>query len=104
MIEKRKTDVSRALNRSIENEGSFNNRDLVVALENWGTSENVVKLAQILDRAGLGRSDVIRILGKIRDPNGLKAVARRINNFFDKAEVQRVLRNAAPWLSRPSLR
>jgi HEAT repeat protein len=92
----RRGEVAKALNKLIENDGSFNNPDLGKSLENWGTPENAPKLILILDQSRAGRGDVIRALGKIRDPNGIKAVANRIGNFFDRNEVQKVLREIGP--------
>jgi HEAT repeat protein len=88
----RKLEVSRALNKPLETDGNLRSQYLAKALENWGTSENVPRLIGILEAAKLRRADVVVILGKIGDPNGLKAVARRISNFFDAGEVQRVLK------------
>jgi HEAT repeat protein len=90
--EKSRPEVAKAFNKAIENEGSFNNRDLGPALEKWGTSENVPKLAMILDQAKFGRGDIVKVLGKIRDANALKALAKRLGHFFDRGDVQKTLK------------
>ncbi|MBI2805738.1 MAG: hypothetical protein HYX68_12230 [Planctomycetes bacterium] len=91
---RRKAEVAKLLNRSIENEGSFRNRDLVTAIEKWGGPENVQKLIQILDANRLGSRETIRLLGKLRDPEGTKAIARQLGNFFNGNDARQALKDA----------
>lgn len=100
--DRRKADVSLALNRSIENEGSFRNRDLAVCLEKYGTSENTKKLIQILDANRLGGHETLRALGKLRDKDGVKAIAGHLANFFNRDVAQAVLKDCGE-LAEPAV-
>ena len=90
--DKRKADVSKALNKCLDNPDCLRNTDLVTSLEKWGTTENVPKLAQLAEKSQFGNGPAIRILGKMRDPEGIKAIARSMANFFNQQEAKQVLR------------
>ena len=90
--QKRKADVSRALNKAIPNANFFFDKDLAKVLEIWGTSENVPALTQRLNTNKTGNDEVIRALGKIRDPKGIQAVADSMSNFFNERAAKEVLK------------
>ncbi|MSQ94753.1 MAG: hypothetical protein EXR98_09380, partial [Gemmataceae bacterium] len=98
----RKADISAALNKSIENEGSLRNRDLVACLEKYGTSENAKKLIEILEANKLPGHETIRVLAKMRDPDGVKAIARQGANFFNGGEARKALKESGD-LAEPSV-
>lgn len=93
---KRKQEVARALNKAIPNANFFFEKDLIKALEVWGTADNVPPLVQRLEANKTGNNEVIHILGKIRDINGMKAVAKSMGNFFNQGEAKKVLREYGP--------
>jgi hypothetical protein len=93
---KKRADVARALNKSVPSANFFFEKDLVKALETWGTSENVPALALRVHANQTGDRDAIRILGKIRDPNGLKEIAKSMSNFFNQGPGREALRDAGP--------
>src|SRR5262249_30742126 len=49
--EKRKAEVSEALNKSLETMDALRNNDLVSVMENWGTPKNVPALTNILEKS-----------------------------------------------------
>ena len=100
--DKRKSEVSKSLNKLLDQPDSLRNGDLVATLENWGTNENVLKLTQILDQSRFGNPAAIRILGKMRDPDGIKAIARAIANPLNHGEARRVLKEVGP-LAEPAV-
>jgi hypothetical protein len=89
---KRQPEVARAINKCLDHPDCLRNGDLVATLQNWATTENVPKLAQILDQSRFGNAVAIRILGKLRDPEGIKAVARSMGNFFNQQEARNALK------------
>ena len=93
VIEPKKAEVAKGLNKAIEDENSFRNRDLIAALENWGTNDNVPRLIEVLDSMRFRSEGVIRLLAKTRDPDALKAIAKRLNVLADRTEAQKVLRD-----------
>jgi ribosomal protein S27E len=100
--DKRKSEVSKSLNKLLDQPDCLRNGDLVATLENWGTTENVPKLTQILDQSRFGNPAAIRILGKMRDPDGIKAIARAILNPLNHGEAKRVLKEVGP-LAEPAV-
>jgi len=93
---KRRSEVARALNKSIPNANFFFEKDLAKVLENWGTADNVPPLVQRLQNNKTGNDEVIRALGKIRDPNGIKAIAQSMSNFFNQGAAKAVLKDIGP--------
>jgi HEAT repeat protein len=93
---KRRPEIARGLNKAIQNEGSLRNQDLRTAIEKWATTDTVGKLIQILDQEKLGGHETIRLLGKLGDANGVKAIARQVGNFFNGNEAKAALKNAGP--------
>ena len=89
---KRKTEVSKALNRSLDEIIGFPTRDLMTALESWGTSENIPSLSKLLTRPQPANRDVIRILGKMQDPEATRVIAEAMGNFFNASEARKTLR------------
>jgi hypothetical protein len=94
--EKRRAEVARALNKAIPNANFFFEKDLAKVLETWGTAENVPALVQRLQTNKTGNDEVIRALGKIRDPNGIKAIAQSMSNFFNQGAAKAVLKDIGP--------
>jgi hypothetical protein len=100
--EKRRPEVSRALNKSLDHPDCLRNGDLVKSLENWCTTANVAKLADILNQSQFGNGPAIRILGKLRDPDGIKAVAKGLGNPFNQHEAKKVLKEN-PVIAEPAV-
>jgi HEAT repeat protein/ribosomal protein S27E len=100
--DRRKSEVAKSLNKLLDQPDCLRNGDLVATLENWGTTENVPKLTQILDQSRFGNPAAIRILGKMRDPDGIKAIARSIANPLNHGEAKRVLKEVGP-LAEPAV-
>ncbi|HZZ81907.1 MAG TPA: hypothetical protein VFE62_25635 [Gemmataceae bacterium] len=93
--QKRRPEVAKALNKSIANVNFFFEKDFAKLIETWGTSENVPPLIQRLERPQ-GDRDAIRILGKLKDVNGTKAIARAMGNFFMEGECKAALKEYGP--------
>lgn len=89
---KRKPEVARALNKSLDNPDCLRNGDLATALENWATAENVAKLAQVLDQSRFGNAAAIKILNKIGDADSLKAIAHSLANNFQANDAKNALK------------
>ena len=89
---KRRAEVARGLNKDLDKANLFFDKDLVKALETWGTSDNVPGLSQHLEKNGPGNREAVRILGKIRDANAIKAIAKAMNNFAIAGEARNVLK------------
>ena len=89
---KRRSEVARALNKGIPETNFFFQRDMVKVLETWGTAENVPPLVQRLQANKTGNDDVIRVLGKLRDPNGVKAIVQSMSNFFNQGAAKAALK------------
>jgi HEAT repeat protein len=100
--DKRKSEVSKSLNKLLDQPDCLRNGDLVATLENWGTTDNVPKLTLILEQSRFGNPAAIRILGKLRDPDGIKAIARSIANPLNHGEAKRVLKEVGP-LAEPAV-
>lgn len=98
----RRADVARALNRAIAKVNLAADRDLLKAVETWGTSENVPTIIQMLDQ-NRSAGDCIRILGKIRDPQGTKAIARSLGNFFHENAAKEALRAIGTAEAEPAV-
>jgi hypothetical protein len=78
--EGRRPDVSRALNGLIT--AQTLEGPLFKALETWGTTENGPTIANSLDGANVFQNaDRIKLLGKLKDPRTLPALAGRIGKF-----------------------
>jgi hypothetical protein len=93
---KRRPEVARALNKSIPQANFFFEKDLAKVLETWGTAENVPPLVQRLQANKTGNDDVIRVLGKLRDPSGIKAIAQSMTNFFNQGAAKAALKEIGP--------
>ena len=100
--EKRRPEVSKALNKSLDHPDCLRNGDLVKSLENWCTNANVAKLAEILKQSQFGNGAAIRILGQLRDPDGIKAVAKSLENLFNQHEAKKVLKEN-PAVAEPAV-
>lgn len=95
--EKRRSEVARALNKSIPKANFFFEKDLAKVIETWGTAENVPALVKRLDaNKTFGDGDAIRILGKLKHPDGLKAIARAMAIFHVEAAAKAALKEAGP--------
>jgi hypothetical protein len=99
----RKSEVARALNKTIPTANFFFDKDLAKVLEKWGTADNVPTLIQRLEANQTGNDEVIRALGKIRDPNGIKAIAKSYSNFFNQGAARTALLEVGPALANPAL-
>ncbi len=93
---KRRSEVARALNKGIPNANFFFQRDMVKVLETWGTAENVPPLVQRLQANKTGNDDVIRVLGKLRDPNGVRAIVQSMSNNFNQGAAKAALKEIGP--------
>ena len=92
--EARKPEVARLLDRQLaDGRPHFRQEPVFKALEKWGTTENVPKLIATMEQNKLGNQPIIRILGKLKDPRGLEAVAGRLGNLFDGREAHQALRD-----------
>jgi HEAT repeat protein len=98
---KRRSDVARALNKSIPKANFFFEKDLAKVIETWGTADNVPVLVQRLQANKTGNDDVIRVLGKLRDPNGVKAIVQSMSNFFNQGAAKAALKEIGPTAEPP---
>jgi hypothetical protein len=84
---KRKTEISKVLNKMLDADNALGNRDLVGALEAWGTSENTAAVVKQLDKTPFHKREAIRILGKIGDVKTAGAIARHLRFGFTEPRV-----------------
>jgi len=89
---KRRPEVAKGLNKNLLTANFFFEKDLIKVLETWGTADNVPTLVQRLEANKTGNNETIQILAKIRDPNGMKAVAKSMSNFFNQGEAKKALK------------
>src|SRR5262249_22449001 len=94
--EKRKAEVSEALNKSLETMDALRNNDLVSVMENWGTPKNVPALTTILEKSTFGWQGAMRVLGKLRDRESLKVIAKAMENQRHLGEARKTLKECGP--------
>jgi acetyl esterase/lipase len=90
--------LTRALNNVARDGNPFEQREAVKALGSWGDDSSVDLLIGFLDdnSTRLLRSDVYTALAELKDPRAALPVARKIADFFDKADAARCLRALGP--------
>ncbi len=94
LLEAKRTDVARAIDGYAADKGVQGN--VVKALETWGTPDNIPRLLQQMENNKLGNREIVQLLGKMKAPQGLAALAGRIGHFFDGAEARQALQNCGP--------
>jgi len=93
----RKADMAKALNKLMVPDNCLQNRDLVVALEAWATTENTPRLMELVDKNPFTGRDAIRILAKIGDPKSVKGIAHHIGSpGFVGMEARNALKTFGP--------
>ena len=91
---KHKSQVALALNKGLDsNTNFFFNKDLPKVLEVWGTDANVPNLLLVLEGNKAGSREAIRVMGKIREPEAIKAVAGLLRNSGVGNEVRNALKD-----------
>jgi HEAT repeat protein len=91
--------VSKALNPALLDPDNGVREDAITAVKTWSTKENTAALVKALEASagGLGRNGrIIEILGLLNDPQAAPALAKGLDNFFERGAVTKILKNMGP--------
>ena len=81
--------------KAIDDGTSFRHAELIDALAIWGTADCVLTLIDIMDEGGWDAENALRALGKIKDPRGARAVAKKLQSR-DARKAVTALREMGP--------
>jgi predicted Zn finger-like uncharacterized protein len=98
---RRRAAVARALVPMLNEPDPFVRSAGLNALVIWATPETIPALAKIVEEDGGGpdttkRHAIMKLLGKVKDPQAAAAVAGRLRNFFDRGVAAESLREMGP--------